>query len=66
MPTYSDFNELENGGGVPSGAAPLVFWDGYGLDNPLSGVGIYGRMLATELAALGTSPVLVGNRKSCD
>ena len=41
--------------------APVVFWDGYGLDNPHSGVGYHGAQLYKNLQQVGIQPTVVGD-----
>ena len=48
-------------GAAQDGAAPLVFWDAYGLENAASGIGSYGRELAQHLLPL--KPAIVGTRR---
>lgn len=51
-------NKRSNGV-VPTGTAPLVFWDGYGLGHPYSGVGHYAYSLFEALRPIGVSPIIV-------
>jgi glycosyltransferase involved in cell wall biosynthesis len=57
---------IEQGGASGENpGAPLVFWDGYGLDNPHSGIARYARRLADALKREGTQPIVLGNDESC-
>ncbi len=38
---------------------PLVFWDGYGLTNPQSGIFVYAKKLAEELNKLEIAPIVL-------
>jgi len=50
--------------GAGETTAPAVFWDGYGLDAPRSGVFVHARHLADALVKRGIRPVVVGH-SSC-
>lgn len=59
----------KNNGVVPPGTAPLVFWDGYGLQQPYSGISYYAQNLYLALKTIGVSPYLVAPAPpffSCD
>ena len=43
-----------------------LYWDGYGLDAPNSGIFVHARNLASALGELGIKPILVGNDRSRD
>src|SRR5690606_34568130 len=43
---------------------PFVFWDGYGLDRPASGVFVHAKKMSRALAQVGVEPFLLGNLKS--
>lgn len=43
---------------------PIVFWDGYGLENPHSGVFAYAKHLADELKKYGIQPTLLSFKDS--
>lgn len=45
--------------------APLVFWDGYGLDNPYSGISRYALRLAEALKAESIKPILLASAGGC-
>jgi glycosyltransferase involved in cell wall biosynthesis len=63
MPLYHDLNEIARGATFPEmeDAAPLVFWDGYGLSHRGSGIFIHASQLGRALIGEGVSPILMGN-----
>jgi len=66
MPIIDDFNEIAKSGAAPKGAAPFVFWDGYGLDHIASGITVHARLLAAELVKKEVTPCIIGNQKTSE
>lgn len=48
---------------VPKSTASFVFWDGYGLSNRYSGVGVYGFKLYNALQKLRVNPNIIASEK---
>ena len=63
MPLYHHLRDLPRGGSSSGNGdqAPLVFWDGYGLENRRSGIFVHANELGRALMGIGVRPILMGN-----
>jgi len=66
MSNLIKFTDLASSGVTSFEEMPVVFWDGYGLANPYSGVGQHAKNLAHALKDLEVNPVLLGTCEAAE